>query len=133
MTCAHAAQANLLLDGLQNVLKMVCRRFSKKVLPQLMGLQMKIFVFPVPDVNRSNTSPPNSVPDILFIFWKTSLVGPPYQQIFDCEPEQINLCLNVVSNKELRHFKICETHDFVGITTLLPHWWSFLFDHACLI
>ena len=107
MTCAHAAQANLLLDGLQNVLKMVCRRFSKKVLPQLMGLQMKIFVFPVPDVNRSNTSPPNSVPDILFIFWKTSLVGPPYQQIFDCEPEQINpsvLMLSATRNSDTSKF-----------------------------
>ena len=45
LACVHAAQASLLLDGLQNVLKMVCRGFSKKVLPQLMGLQMKIFLF----------------------------------------------------------------------------------------
>ena len=129
MTCAHAAQANLLLDGLQNVLKMVCRRFSKKVLPQLMGLQMKIFLFFLYLMSIGQTHHLQTLSQTSCSF----LGRPPYQQIFDCEPEQINLCLNVVSNKELRHFKICETHDFVGITTLLPHWWSFLFDHACLI
>ena len=72
-TCAHAAQANLSLAGLQNVLKRVCSSFSKKVLPQLAGSQMKMFLFfPLPDINMSHTAPLNSATGTLFI-WRASL------------------------------------------------------------
>ena len=61
LACVHAAQASLLLDGLQNVLKMVCRGFSKKVLPQLMGLQIKIFLFFLYQMSIGQTHHPQTL------------------------------------------------------------------------
>ena len=60
-------------QGLQNILKSVCSGFSKKVLPQLAGPQMKMFLFfLLPDINRSHRVPANSAVGTLLI-WRTSL------------------------------------------------------------
>ena len=64
-TCAHAAKASLSLAGLQNFLKRLCSSFSKNVLPQLAGPQMKMFLsFPLPDVHLEDligTSSPSAL------------------------------------------------------------------------